>query len=123
MSEYLFQVQQKNRLRQRGLLKRFSLECYGNQPTIEDIRAEKTRKYKELKGKKDSKEYNMWFLRYIPAENQEKKNGKFRAAPKGSNSKNLKTKTVRSQARTAKARKERIRKNAITRRVTKMFGF
>ena len=123
MSEYLFQVQQKNRLRQRGLLKRFSLECYGNQPTIEDIRAEKTRKYKELKGKKDSKEYNMWFLRYIPAENQEKKNGKPRAVPKGSNSKNLKTKTARSQARTAKARRERIRKNAITRRVTKMFGF
>ena len=60
---------------------------------------------------------------YIPAENQEKKNGKPLAAAKGSRSKSLKTKTVRSHATTAKARRERIRKNAITRRVTKMFGF
>ena len=115
MSEYLFQVQQKNRLKQRGLLKRFSLDCYGNQPTIEDIRAEKTRKYKELKEKKNSKDYNMWFLRYIPGENQERKNGK------GTN--NKKVKSVGTQRRTAKAKKERIRKNAITRRVTKMLGF
>ena len=66
MAQYLFQVQAKNRLQQKGLLKRFSLNCYGEQQTLENIRAEKTEKFKELN--KNSKEYEEWFLRYIPTE-------------------------------------------------------
>ncbi len=65
MSKFLFEVEEKNRLEQRGLLKRFSMKCMGKQPTLEDIRSEKSKKFKELK--KDSEEYNMWFLRYNPA--------------------------------------------------------
>ena len=66
MAQYLFQVQAKNRLQQKGLLKRFSLNCYGQQQTLENMRAEKTDKFKELKNNKSSKEYQEWFLRYLP---------------------------------------------------------
>lgn len=68
MSQFLFDVQQHNRLKQTGLLKRFSIDCYGKQDTLETMRFEKTTKYEELKNKKDSKEYEAWFLRYIPLE-------------------------------------------------------
>jgi hypothetical protein len=60
----LFEVQQTNRLSQRGLLERFSINCYGKQPTIENIRAEKVEKYRQLKDKKGTREYDEWFLKY-----------------------------------------------------------
>ena len=69
MSQFLFDVQQHNRLKQTGLLRRFSINCYGKQPTLESMRFEKTEKYEELKGKRDSREFEEWFLRYIPYEN------------------------------------------------------
>ena len=68
MSQFLFDVQQHNRLKQTGLLRRFSINCYGKQPTLESMRFEKTKKYEELKGKRDSREFEEWFLRYIPYE-------------------------------------------------------
>lgn len=70
MAAYLFEVEQKNSLEQKGLLKRFSLDCYGNQPTMEDIRAEKARKYTELKALKNPKEFERWFLKYSPVQNK-----------------------------------------------------
>ena len=69
MSQFLFDVQQHNRLKQTGLLRRFSINCYGKQPTLESMRFEKTKKYEELKGKRNSREFEEWFLRYIPYEN------------------------------------------------------
>ena len=72
MAQYLFEVQQKNRLEQKGLLKRFTMECYGKQQTLEDIRNEKSKKYKELKGKYGTREYEEFFLRYRPNEDKEK---------------------------------------------------
>ena len=51
---------------QKGLLKRFSLDCYGHQETLERIRQEKSEAYKELRNKRNSKEFEWWFLRYIP---------------------------------------------------------
>jgi hypothetical protein len=68
MSHFLFEVQQKNRLKQKGLLKRFSVNCVGHQETVEEMRAEKSEKYKELKNKPNNKEYDEWFLRYRPSE-------------------------------------------------------
>ena len=68
MSQFLFDVQQHNRLKQTGLLRRFSINCYGKQPTLESMRFEKTKKYEELKGKRQSREFEEWFLRYIPYE-------------------------------------------------------
>jgi hypothetical protein len=71
MSKYLFDVQEKNRLAQKGLLRRFSINCMGHQETVEEMRAEKAEKYNELKDKKKSEEYEEWFLRYRPAETKE----------------------------------------------------
>ena len=64
MSKYLFDVEQKNRLSQKGLLKRFSLNCKGKQSTMESILSEKTKKFAELKDKRNTREYELWFLRY-----------------------------------------------------------
>ena len=68
MSQFLFEVQQQNRLSQKGLLKRFSISCYGHQETVEEMRAQKAKKYEELKNKRNSEEYNEYFLRYRPGE-------------------------------------------------------
>jgi hypothetical protein len=73
MSNYLFDVQEKNRLAQKGLLKRFSLNCMGHQETVEEMRAEKAEKYNELKDKKNDKEYEEWFLRYRPTDTKDTK--------------------------------------------------
>jgi hypothetical protein len=70
MAQFLFEVKQKNRLSQKGLLKRYSVYCYGTQETLESIRAKKAAKFKELRSKKNSKEYEEWFLRYNPSENK-----------------------------------------------------
>ena len=87
MAQYLFDVQQKNRLQQKGLLKRFSINCYGKQDTLEEMRNTKAEKYKELKNKRNSKEYESWFLRYVPFEEKmEKKEKKEDNMKKGNNS-------------------------------------
>ena len=66
IAEFLFDVQRKHKLAQQGILKRFSINCYGKQQTLDDIRSEKALKHKLLRNKKDTKEYKMWFLRYNP---------------------------------------------------------
>jgi hypothetical protein len=66
MAQFLFNVEQQNRLEQRGLLKRFSSKCYGKQETLESIRALKADKFKELKDKRESREFKEWFFKYTP---------------------------------------------------------
>lgn len=66
MAKLLFDVEAQNRLSQKGILKRFSINCFGHQKTLEEMRSEKSDKFKELKNKKNTKEYEMWFLKYIP---------------------------------------------------------
>jgi len=66
MANYLFEVQEKNRLAQKGLLRRFSINCMGHQETVEEMRAEKADKFVELKHKRNDPEYEEWFLRYRP---------------------------------------------------------
>jgi hypothetical protein len=66
MAMFLFNVQEKNKLNQEGILKRFSIECYGKQPALEDIRAEKTSMFQELADKRGTREYDEWFLKYNP---------------------------------------------------------
>lgn len=63
---YLFNIEQKNKLEQRGILKRFSIDCYGKQTTLEDMRSLKSDKFNELNNKRGSVEYEMWFLNYSP---------------------------------------------------------
>ena len=98
MSKFLFEVQQKNRLEQKGVLKRFSIMCYGHQDSIEELRAEKASKFKELKNKKGTKEYDEWFLNYRPEDKLENKfENKFekdikKITPLNTKKKNIKTK-------------------------------
>jgi hypothetical protein len=64
----LFYIQNKNRLSQSGLLKRFGSSCYGKQETLESLRRDKAVKYQELKNDKSNPEYQRLFLRYVPLE-------------------------------------------------------
>jgi hypothetical protein len=70
IAKFLFEVEQKNRLEQKGLLKRFSIQCYGKSSTIENIRAEKAKMFQVLKDKKNTEEYERWFLKYNPLNNK-----------------------------------------------------
>ncbi len=108
MSEFLFKVQQKNRLAQKGVLRRFSIKCYGKQSTIESMRAEKTQMFKKLKSKRGSKEYDEWFLRYVPSEN--KSSTKF-------------TKKTRRQKNGSKSKSKRKNKTLKRKNKGKTFGF
>jgi len=104
MAQYLFDVQQKNRLEQKGVLKRFSINCYGTQDTLEELRIARSEKYKELKSKRNTKEYESWFLRYIPFEESTKKEEK-----KLENKKSSKNKT-RSKGKESKGKKRKSKK-------------
>jgi hypothetical protein len=115
MAKFLFDVQQKNRLSQKGLLKRFSILCYGHQESVEEMRAEKAEKFKELKNKKGTPEYNEWFFNYRP-DGQEKKSSTLTKTSK--NSKKVK-KTVKKTMNPY----ERKNKNKSKTKTKKSFSF
>lgn len=98
MSKFLFDVQQKNRLSQKGLLKRFSITCYGHQHDISEIKEEKAKKYKELKEKGNKKEFDEWFLNYKP---DDKKMNK--SKPNQKTNKTNKTKKTKSKSKSKKS--------------------
>ncbi len=98
MSKFLFDVQQKNRLAQKGLLRRFSITCYGHQESVEEIKAKKAEKYKELKQVKNKKEFEEWFLNYKPDElNSTKKQIKLEKPVKTRKQINKQTKTKKKR--------------------------
>jgi hypothetical protein len=92
MAKYLFDLEQKTRLAQKGLLKRFGPKCIGKQETMENIRAKKTTKFLELKTDKESREFQKYFLKYVPHENQKSKKTE---------------KTVKTSKKTSKTEKKR----------------
>ena len=107
MSNFLFDVIKQNRLSGKGILKRFTIDCYGNQPTLEDMRSEKALKFKEFKDLKvdfDNKDYQMWFLKYTPSNKTSKctkNNKKTKLTNKTkkipSSIKSIKSKTLRNR--------------------------
>jgi len=101
MANYLFQVQEKNRLAQKGLLKRFSLNCMGHQTSVEELRAEKAEKYVELKDKRGKPEFDEWFLRYRP-QDAIKKNDEKDKTNKNTTDKTKKTKSKTKKNKTKK---------------------
>ncbi len=104
LAEYLYDLQEDNRLNQKGLLKRFSMNCYGKQPTMEDIRAEKAQKYAEMSSKKGTREYNEWFLNYKPV-------AKKVAASSGKTNKMVDTKKIiKSPKPSSRKRAEPVKK-------------
>jgi hypothetical protein len=66
MANFLFDIEQQNRMKQKGVLRRFSMKCIGKQPTLESMRSDKMDKYNELKDKRGTHDYDMWFLQYNP---------------------------------------------------------
>lgn len=92
MSKFLFEVEQKNRLSQNGLLKRFSLSCIGKQPTLETIRTEKTEMFRNLDRKKNATEWENWFLKYVPGETNPRPK-KSKSVVKSTSNTETKTKT------------------------------
>jgi hypothetical protein len=112
MSKFLFDVQQKNRLQQKGLLKRFSITCYGHQDSLEEMRAQKAAKFKELQKKRGSPEYEEWFLNYKPAQNNKLDENKELELPKEKKDKKVK-----------EMKEKTIRKNKKTKKVKQFFDF
>ena len=102
MANYLYTVQEKNRLAQKGLLRRFSINCMGHQETIEEMRAEKAEKFIELKTKKNSPEYEEWFLRYRPLDNTKDNDTK---------DNNTNKKKTNNKSKNDKSKKKIINKN------------
>jgi len=101
MSNYLFKVQEQNRLAQKGLLRRFSINCMGHQETVEEMRAEKAAKFVELKDKRGKSEYEEWFLRYRPLDN---KNSNEKQTKKSNSKSNVKSKSTTKNKKTTKAK-------------------
>ena len=97
IAKFLFDVQQKNRLQQKGLLKRFSILCYGHQPTVEEMRSQKAEMFQQLKDKRNTKEYEEWFLNYRPDQYQEKIQEKNREKVQEKNQENKNKKTQKKR--------------------------
>jgi hypothetical protein len=108
MANYLLKIQQRNRLRQKGLLRRFSISCYGVQETIISMRIERTKKFKELRHNRNSEEYHKWFLRYVPFEEK--------LIDTEGNKKTKKAKTKKAKTKKAKTKKSKTRKLKKTRK-------
>jgi len=116
ISKFLFDVQQKNRLQQKGLLRRFSITCYGHQETLEESRAHKAEKYNELKKKGDKKEFEKWFLNYKPGDLKSKKS---HSKEKVEKTKTQKTKTQKTKTQKTKTQKTKTQKKQKTQKKTK----
>jgi hypothetical protein len=118
MSKFLFDVQQKNRLQQKGLLKRFSIICYGHQESIEEMRAQKAKKFKELQTKKGTRDYEEWFLNYKPEAMKKKTEIIVESKNKQTKiTKKLKTKKI------TKTKKNKTQKKKSSRKSKKLFNF
>jgi len=112
MAQFLFNVEEKNRLEQTGLLKRFTMNCYGKQETLESIRALKTEMYKKLADKRGTREYDMWFLKYTPGlskpQEQEIKNGHNKSTYETHSNKNTRRKRISKSKSNSKSKKNRF---------------
>jgi len=109
MSKYLFEVQAKNRLSQKGLLHRFSITCIGHQETLDEMREEKSKMYKKLASQPKSKEYEQWFFRYRPSDKGKKKNTTT-SLPENTSRKKTHRKTTRKKTHRKTTKKKTHRK-------------
>lgn len=111
MSQFLYDVQEKNRLQQKGVLKRFSINCYGHQTTLEEMRSEKTKMYEKLKKDRQSKDFEEWFMKYRPSENKSTEVHKKSTSQKKNKSKTTKkTKKSINHIARSKTRKNKVNK-------------
>ena len=97
MANFLYKVQERNRLHQKGVLTRFSINCYGYQETIEDMRSEKMKMFEKLKSDRGSKEYEEWFLKYRPGDKVNTKKTQKTQKTQKTKTKKLKTKKTKTK--------------------------
>jgi hypothetical protein len=71
LAQYIFNIQMNNRLKHKGLLKRFTIDCIGYEKTFQEVREEKLKKYRELKHNRESEEFKELFFKYNPNEKNE----------------------------------------------------
>lgn len=117
MAEYMFEVQKQNRLSQKGVLKRFSLMCYGKQTTLESMRVDKAMMFEKLKGKRNTKEWEEWFLRYLPGG---KSNSGEKTVSKKTTRRKSKTSHATTRSKNSKSRKGRmVGRSRVTRKKKK----
>jgi len=130
MAKFLYEVQEKNRLNQKGVLKRFSINCYGRQETREGMRTEKAEMYEKLKSDKLSKEYEEWFLKYRPGdtESNDMNNKKSKTRKKSTTTankkhtrKNKKTKVLRTHTK-RRMKKKTERKDRVAHYLKSLLG-
>ena len=123
MASFLFQVQQKNRLQQKGLLKRFTVTCYGHQKTLEEMKELKAQKYLELRDNKSGKEYEEWFFNYKPGPILNKMSSSS-SSNMNSNKKNRNKKTNKNEkTRNIRKSKKRNERNTKNTRKNRIFPF
>ena len=107
MAQFLFDIQERNRLSQKGLLRRFSITCYGHQESLQEMRAHKAEKMAELKDKRGTRIYDEHFLAYRPADvkktriktNSSSSSTKSRAKPTRTPSRKYKRQTRKNRRR------------------------
>ena len=110
MCEALMKTQQRAMLSQRGILKRFDIQCYGKQETLADIQRKKSAMHRKLKGK-GGEAYDRLFLRYEP-EGQvalptpKSPNGSPRTEPRKKSVKSVTKRKSTPSKRTRKKKKE-----------------
>lgn len=103
MAQYLFTVQSKNRLINKGLLKRFNAQCYGTETTLQSIREKRAEKFVELKNNRGTKEYDEYFLKYTPGD------------------KTVKNKTIKQTKKITRTNKTRMNSTRMNRTKKKWF--
>ena len=66
MAYHMLFVQQKTKLLQNGILKRFNSSCNGRQLTLGDMKAEKARIIELYRNKVKDEEYDLHMFKYVP---------------------------------------------------------
>lgn len=91
--KYLYEIQTKYKFSKKGLMNRFSINCYGEElHTREKSREKKAEMYKKFKNNKND-QWEWWFLNYSPMIHKNKKNKYYPEEKSHKSIKNKKSKT------------------------------
>ena len=120
LCKLVYDIQQKNRLKQSGLLKRFTIKCDGTQATRESMKKDRSDKFLELKDKKNTEEYEIWFLNYRPDTNykKDKKKGEICLSAKKNKGKNEEQDTKEENKSIKKSVKKTVKKKSVNKKKT-----
>jgi hypothetical protein len=120
LCKLVYDIQQKNRLKQSGLLKRFTIKCDGTQATRESMKKDRSDKFLELKDKKNTAEYEIWFLNYRPDTNykKNKKKNEICLSAKKKEGENKEEDTKEENQSVKKSVKKTVKKKSVNKKKT-----